>query len=67
MMFTVEESNLLQIIGGQNRKQNIDGLKGIIKHVEEIDMRKLIDATIVKLEQMTERDYLEYRILELEE
>lgn len=66
MIFTVEESNLLQIIGGANRKQNIDGLKSILKHVADSDMCQLITQTVQKLDKMTDHDYLEYRMLELE-
>ena len=66
MMFTVEESNLLQIIGGRMRNENIKGLKGILPHIQNGEMRMLVKETMEKLEKMSDREYLEYRMLEME-
>lgn len=57
--FTVEEEQLIAIYAGDNpsRRTVIDGIKGVLRFIGDVDMVDLARQTVEKVERMTEGEF----------
>ena len=66
MMFTVEESNLICVFAGEDRNGVIEGIERALPHLDDPDMEELCHGVIGKLRNMTEEEFEQLELVEVE-
>lgn len=64
--FTVEESNLICIYAGENRKEVITDIEKALPYLEDTDMAELSHRVIGKLQDMTDTEFGQLALIEAE-
>lgn len=57
--FTVEEANLICIFEFRSRTKVISDIKKAIKHLDDDEMVELSNRVVVKLDNMTDKEFAE--------
>lgn len=57
--FTVEEINLICIFESRSRTKIISDIKEAIKHLDDEEMVELSNRVVVKLDDMTDKEFAE--------
>lgn len=55
--FTVEESNLICVFVGENRKEIIEDIKGALPYLGDEDMVELSHRVLDKLQNITDEEF----------
>ena len=55
--FTVEESNLICVFAGENRKEVIEEINGALPYLDDEDMKELSHRVLDKLQNMTDEEF----------
>lgn len=64
--FTVEEANLICIFAGENRNEVIESIVRALPYLDDSDMEELSHRVIEKLQSMTEEDFKQLELIEIE-
>ena len=65
-MFTVEESNLICIFAGESRSQVIGDIERALQYLDDLDMEELSNRIIGKLRNMTDEEFEQLELTEVE-
>lgn len=58
--FTVEESNLICVFAGENRKEVIEDINGALPYLDDEDMGELSHSVLDKLQNMTDEEFANF-------
>ena len=64
--FTVEEVNLICIFAGESRSQVIGDIERALQYLEDPDMEELSNRVIGKLRNMTNEEFEQLELTEVE-
>ena len=64
--FTVEESNLICIYAGENRKEVITDIEKALPYLDDTDMAEVSHRVIGKLRNMTDTEFGQLALIEAE-
>ena len=65
-MFTVEESNLLCLFEGENRRAVIEDVTRVLPYLEDPDLEELSQKVIEKLQNMADKEFEQLELVEAE-
>ncbi len=65
-MFTVEESNLICIFAGESRREVIKDIERALPYLDDTDMLELSNRVIGKLRDMTDEEFEQLELTEVE-
>lgn len=64
--FTVEEVNLICIYAGESRSEIIKDMESTLKYLDDPDMEELSNRIIRKLRNMTDEEFEQLELTEVE-
>lgn len=64
--FTVEEVNLICIFAGESRSQVIGDIERALQYLDDLDMEELSNRIIGKLRNMTDEEFEQLELTEVE-
>ncbi|MBR1741288.1 MAG: transposon-transfer assisting family protein [Lachnospiraceae bacterium] len=64
--FTVEEANLICIFARENKNEVIESIVRALPYLDDSDMEELSRKVIEKLQSMTEEDFKQLELIEIE-
>ena len=65
-MFTVEESNLICVFAGESRSEVIEDIERALPYLDNTDMLELSNRVIGKLRDMTDEEFEQLELTEVE-
>ena len=64
--FTVEESNLICVFAGESRSEVIEDIERALPYLDNTDMLELSNRVIGKLRDMTDEEFEQLELTEVE-
>lgn len=65
--FNVEEVNLICIYQSKDRAVVIQGIRGALPHLKDLDMLELAKQVLAKLEHMTDAEFAELEFVPVDD